>query len=1109
VGQPFSYTLIASSTNATSTLSVSNLPAGLSFATTTNTISGTPVTSGTFNVVLTAANYCGNDTKTLALTVNPASIPTNQCEIVSDTTNQVIGGSFAVATYSSSMWTASIPGATWIWNTYLVSNPTQNDTESFTKTFNISATSTVSSANLVVGADNSYTVFVNGVQVGSDNTEFNYLDQNKHTFNISSFIHTGNNTLTFVVKNWGVAGSNAQSNPAGLIYKLTINLSNGYCGSATNTPPVINLVGSNPLNLIIGSAFIDPGATAFDLEDGNLTSKIIATSSVNSNVLGTYIILYSVTDSGGLTATTTRTVNVIPSSVCLIPQITSSLTASATVGQAFSYTLTASSTSATSTLSVSNLPNGLSFATTTPNTGVISGVPSTSGTFNISLNATNSCGSDSKTLVLTVAPAQCTLPQITSSLTASATVGSAFSYTISALNTSSYSVATSSLPNGLSFSGNIISGTPTQDGTFSLEITATNACGSKTETLVIVVSPNQTPTLKGSIKVCFMVANDQNVLATTSASLPSGTFIMNIATSTNYATSTIFSKTWNSTTFVPNTNIVLNNVLDADCVTYNNLDFGTYYYSPISLTGSLWNIPGYDDEETQSINNVFDFFPYGSDLNSDGAVSISTSTANRTIVVLDKFTTAPACLLPEFTSAVSASATVGQAFSYTLTASSTPASIFSVATSTLPSGLSFDTSSNVISGTPTVAGTFDITLNAKNSCGLTTQTLVLTVVPATCVNGCGGSSADLSIQKTADKTSANVGDTVTYTITVANAGPNNATGVSVTDILPAGLTLVSATPNVGSFSTTTGVWTIGSLTNASSTAMTLVTTINSNMTGQTISNTATVQSNISDPNSSNNTGTINITVNTPACTSNCGGGGGGGGGGGNGPIVPNTLTIYNEQVVETTPGIAMVTWNTNLSANRRVVYGNSSVATTTTDSNYGYPNTTDLVLSPLLTAHGMVISINPALTYYFRPISSNGVATVVGKELILSPATTTPTSCYYLYDYLRKDLNNNPVEVKKLQIFLNSFEGAHLTVNGVYDDATIAAVDAFQIKYSGDILTPWGYPGNQGTDYTYILTKKKVNEIYCQMAFPVNTAQQAEIDATRALFKRSQKLFNV
>lgn len=77
------------------------------------------------------------------------------------------------------------------------------------------------------------------------------------------------------------------------------------------------------------------------------------------------------------------------------PVITSSLTASATEGQAFSYTITSSGGAATYT--ASPLPSGLSLSG-----AVISGTPSVAGTNNITLTATNAGGSDSKTLVLTV-----------------------------------------------------------------------------------------------------------------------------------------------------------------------------------------------------------------------------------------------------------------------------------------------------------------------------------------------------------------------------------------------------------------------------------------------------------------------------------------------------------------------------------------------------------------------------------------------------------------------------------------------------------------------------------------------------------------------------------
>lgn len=53
--------------------------------------------------------------------------------------------------------------------------------------------------------------------------------------------------------------------------------------------------------------------------------------------------------------------------------------------------------------------------------------------------------------------------------------------------------------------------------------------------------------------------------------------------------------------------------------------------------------------------------------------------------------------------------------------------------------------------------------------------------------------ADLSIAKTASAQQAAAGSTLTYTVTVTNEGPGSATGVVVTDDLPAGVTLVGTT----------------------------------------------------------------------------------------------------------------------------------------------------------------------------------------------------------------------------------------------------------------------------------------------------------------------------
>ena len=57
--------------------------------------------------------------------------------------------------------------------------------------------------------------------------------------------------------------------------------------------------------------------------------------------------------------------------------------------------------------------------------------------------------------------------------------------------------------------------------------------------------------------------------------------------------------------------------------------------------------------------------------------------------------------------------------------------------------------------------------------------------------------ADLALGKTVSDARPNVGDTVTFTVTLTNLGPDPATGVQVTDLLPAGLTFASATPSQG------------------------------------------------------------------------------------------------------------------------------------------------------------------------------------------------------------------------------------------------------------------------------------------------------------------------
>ena len=95
---------------------------------------------------------------------------------------------------------------------------------------------------------------------------------------------------------------------------------------------------------------------------------------------------------------------------------------------------------------------------------------------------------------------------------------------------------------------------------------------------------------------------------------------------------------------------------------------------------------------------------------------------------------------------------------------------------------------------------------------------------------------DLSLTKSVSNPTPAVGDTVTFTLTVNNAnGFSTATGVNVTDVLPAGLSLVSATPSQGTFSS--NIWNIGTLAAGQTVTLALAATVT---TGGTKTNYAQV-----------------------------------------------------------------------------------------------------------------------------------------------------------------------------------------------------------------------------------------------------------------------------
>jgi len=81
---------------------------------------------------------------------------------------------------------------------------------------------------------------------------------------------------------------------------------------ADNNLPVINLIGFDPQNIVLGDGYIELGATASDSEDGDLTGSIVIDTTNFVDALGFYYIFYSVTDSDSNFVEAVRVVNVNP-----------------------------------------------------------------------------------------------------------------------------------------------------------------------------------------------------------------------------------------------------------------------------------------------------------------------------------------------------------------------------------------------------------------------------------------------------------------------------------------------------------------------------------------------------------------------------------------------------------------------------------------------------------------------------------------------------------------------------------------------------------------------------------------------------------------------------
>ena len=152
---------------------------------------------------------------------------------------------------------------------------------------------------------------------------------------------------------------------------------------------------------------------------------------------------------------------------------------------------------------------------------------------------------------------------------------------------------------------------------------------------------------------------------------------------------------------------------------------------------------------------------------------------------------------------------------------------------TIPTGTSKTIYINGTVPSSTIKGTI-ITNNAT-----VTSDTTGTITPSQTINTTINTLADVSLNKIVSNTRPDVGDTVTYTVTVHNNGPSDATNIQIHDVMPSDFTNVSITPSQGTYDEGTGIWTLN-ITNGNSATLSLTGKVSAIMAGKNTTNTATL-----------------------------------------------------------------------------------------------------------------------------------------------------------------------------------------------------------------------------------------------------------------------------
>ncbi|PHV46741.1 hypothetical protein CSQ91_28270, partial [Janthinobacterium sp. BJB301] len=408
---------------------------------------------------------------------------------------------------------------------------------------------------------------------------------------------------------------------------------------------------------------------------------------------GNFTATVQAADAHQFTGTQSYTLTVASATVSLTPATLPNPTAEA----AYTTTLTAAGGTAPYTFSVSSgtLPAGLSLNAAT---GVLSGTTNVAGSFPFSIKVTDSSTgtgapfSATNSYTVTVGAPTITLTPAT---LPAATVATAYSQPLSAsggVAPYAYTVSGGSLPAGLALSSSgLLSGTPTAAGSFTLTVQAADAhqfTGTQSYTLVV----------------------------------SSATVSLTPATLSNPTAETAYSATLSAT---------------GGTAPYSYAVVGTLP-AGLSLNGATGVLSG-----TTNVAGSFPFSIKVTDSSTGVGAPFSASNSYTLAVAAPVLTLTPASL---------AAIRAGDAYSQTFTAAGGIAPYaYSVSSGALPTGLVLNAATGIVSGTPTVAGSYNFTLQAKDAHQFTVQqalTLQVNQAPPPVPNEAATTSANQEVSLT-------------------------------------------------------------------------------------------------------------------------------------------------------------------------------------------------------------------------------------------------------------------------------------------------------------------------------------------------------------------------